>query len=82
MNNEKEEGITKQSIKLRRLKLVQSGIQLTIAQNENFSKAPVTFLQDNCLDLLCCAFLGKLSGCLRNITAFCQHDKADIYRLF
>jgi len=30
-------------------------------------------LQDNCLDLLCCAFLSKLSGCVRNITAFCQH---------
>jgi len=38
MNNEKEEGSTKQSIKLRRLKLVQHCIQLTIAKNENFPK--------------------------------------------
>ena len=30
-------------------------------------------LQDNCLDLVCCAFLRKLSACMRNITAFCQH---------
>ena len=27
---------------------------------------------DNCLDLLRCAFLRKLSGCVRDITAFCQ----------
>jgi len=33
----------------------------------------LTLLQDNCLDLLCCAFLSKLSGCVRSITAFCQH---------
>jgi len=26
-----------------------------------------------CHDLLRCAFLRKLSGCVRNITAFCQH---------
>ena len=25
------------------------------------------------LDLLRCAFLSKLSGCVRNLTAFCQH---------
>jgi len=42
--NEKEEGSTKQSIKLRRLKLVQYCIQLTIAKNDNFSKTTVTFL--------------------------------------
>jgi len=30
-------------------------------------------LQDNCLDLLCCAFLHKLSGYMRNITVFCRH---------
>jgi len=30
-------------------------------------------LQKNCLDLLCCAFLRKLSGCMSNITASCQH---------
>jgi len=33
----------------------------------------LALLQDNYLDLLCCAFLSKLSGCVRNITAFCQH---------
>jgi len=33
----------------------------------------LVLLQDNCLDLLCCAFLRKLSGCMRNITAFCQY---------
>jgi len=27
--------------------------------------------QDNCLDLVCYAFLRKLSGCMRNIIAFC-----------
>ena len=64
---------TKQSIKSRRLKLVQYCIQLTMSKNENFSKTAVTFLQDNCLDLLRCAFLHKLSGCMRNIIAFCQH---------
>jgi len=26
------------------------------------------------VDLLCCAFLRKFSGCMRNITAFCQHS--------
>jgi len=30
-------------------------------------------VQDNCLDLVRCASLCKLSGCVRNITAFCQH---------
>jgi len=72
VNNEKEGG-TKRSMKLWRLKLVQYCIRLTIAKNETFSKTPVTFLQDNCLDLLRCAFLRKLSGCVRNITACCQH---------
>jgi len=43
LNNEKE-GNTKWSIKLRRLKLVQHCIQLTIAKNENIYKTPVTFL--------------------------------------
>jgi len=35
----------------------------------------VMLLQDNILDLLCCTFLSKLSGCvrMRNITEFCQH---------
>jgi len=33
----------------------------------------LALLQDKCLDLFCCAFLSKLSGCVRNITAFCQH---------
>jgi len=32
----------------------------------------LALLQDNCLDLLRCAFLRKLSGRVRNITAFCQ----------
>jgi len=32
----------------------------------------LALLQDNCLDFLDCAFLRKLSGCVRNITAFCQ----------
>ena len=31
----------------------------------------LALLQDNCLDLVRCAFLRKLSGCVRNITAFC-----------
>jgi len=44
VNNEKEEGSTKRSIKLRRLKLVQHCIQLTIAINEIFSKTAVIFL--------------------------------------
>jgi len=30
----------------------------------------LALLQDNCLDLLCCAFSPKLSGCGRNVTAF------------
>jgi len=34
----------------------------------------LTLLQDNCLNLVCCAFLHKLSACMRNITAFCQHQ--------
>jgi len=29
--------------------------------------------QDSCLDLVRCAFLHKLSACMRNIKAFCQH---------
>jgi len=33
----------------------------------------VALLQGNCLDLVNCAFLRKLSACVRNITAFCQH---------
>jgi len=33
----------------------------------------LALLQDNCLDLVLCAFLRKLSGCVRNMTAFCQH---------
>jgi len=33
----------------------------------------LALLQDNCLELFCCAFLYKLSACVRNITAFCQH---------
>ena len=33
---------------------------------------PLALLQANCLDLVCCAFLRKLSACVRNITAFCQ----------
>jgi len=32
----------------------------------------LALLQDNCLDMLRCAFLRKLSGCVWNITAFCQ----------
>ena len=32
----------------------------------------LVLLQDNCLHLLRCAFLRKLSECVRNITAFCQ----------
>ena len=43
LNNEKE-GSAKWSIKLRRLKLVQHFIQLTIAKNENTSKTVVSFL--------------------------------------
>jgi len=33
----------------------------------------LALLQDNFLDLVHCAFLRKLSGCVRNITVFCQH---------
>jgi len=33
----------------------------------------LVLLQDNCLDLVHCAFLHKLSVCVRNMTAFCQH---------
>jgi len=33
----------------------------------------LALLQDNCLDLVCCSFLHKLSGCMRNIKVFCQH---------
>ena len=33
----------------------------------------VALLQDNCLHLLRCTFLRKLSACVRNITASCQH---------
>ena len=56
-----------------KLKLVQYGIQLIIAKSEHFSKKTVPFLQDNYHDLLHCAFLRKLPGCVRNITVFCQH---------
>jgi len=44
VNNEKVEVSTKWSIMLRRLKLVQHCIQLTIAKNEKFSKIAVSFL--------------------------------------
>jgi len=44
VKNAKEAGSTKWSIKLRRLKLAQHCIQLTIAKYENFSKTAVTFL--------------------------------------
>jgi len=36
-------------------------------------KQLLVLLQDNCLDLVRCLFLHRLSGCMRNITAFCQH---------
>ena len=42
----------------------------------------LALLQDNCLDLLCCAFLSKLSGCVRNITAFWPHLLRLINRAF
>jgi len=32
----------------------------------------LALMQDNCLYLVRCAFLRKLSACIRNITAFCQ----------
>jgi len=35
----------------------------------------VALLQDNCLDLVRCAFLHKPSACMRNITEFCQHQQ-------
>ena len=39
-----------------------------------FIKRPLLeLLQDNCLDLVRCASLRKLSTCVRNTTAFCQH---------
>ena len=44
LNNEKEEGSTTWSIRLRKLKLVQHCIQLTIAKNKFISKTAVTFL--------------------------------------
>jgi len=34
----------------------------------------LSLLQDNCLDLVRSAFLRKLSACVRNITAFSQHQ--------
>ena len=39
----------------------------------------LALLQDNCLDLVRCAFLYKLSGCVRNVKAFCQHLLRLIY---
>ena len=33
----------------------------------------LVLLQGNCLDLVCCDFLHKLSACVRNIAVFCQH---------
>jgi len=33
----------------------------------------LALLQDNCLDLVFCAFLCKLSGCAKNTTALCQY---------
>jgi len=33
----------------------------------------LALLQGNCLDLFHCAFLRKLLGSVRNITALCQH---------
>jgi len=38
-----------------------------------FMKTLLALLEDNWLDLVCCAFLHKLSLCKRNITVFCQH---------
>ena len=43
VNNEKEEGSTKWSIKLRRLKLVQHHIQLTMAKMKIFPKQQYLF---------------------------------------
>jgi len=42
-----------------------------------YENASASVLQDNCLDLVLCAFLRKLSGCVINITVFCQ----DLLRL-
>ena len=36
-------------------------------------KTHLALLQYNCFDLVCCASLPKLSGCMRNITVFSQH---------
>jgi len=33
----------------------------------------LALLQDSCLGLVHCAFLRKLFGCVKNITAFWQH---------
>jgi len=38
----------------------------------------LVLLQGNCLELVHCAFLCKLSGCARNITEYCQHLKRPI----
>jgi len=67
MNNEKDEGSTKRSIKLRRLKLVQHCIQSTIAKNENFFKSnffwsvivcllTVTILHKSCVKFCFCIY--------------------------
>jgi len=37
-----------------------------------FETAPASVVMGYCLNFLHCAFLHKLSGCVRNITAFCQ----------
>ena len=42
----------------------------------------LVLLQGNFLDLLCCAFLSKLSGCMRDLIAFCQHLLRLIYLPF
>jgi len=42
----------------------------------------LALLQDNCLDLVCRAFLRKLSACVRNIAAYCQHLLRPKYRPF
>jgi len=41
----------------------------------------LALLWDDCLDLLRCAFLRKLSRCVKNITAFCQHPLRPIWPL-
>jgi len=33
----------------------------------------LALVQANCLDLVLCAFVRKLSGCVKNIMVFCQH---------